>query len=175
MVTYSWTTTSEGYGLALGEPTSATFQVPLSDVLAGVIPQLDITNIQLTYPGLTFNSADSSGDGFDFAAYVNPLTGAFIYHDAQQGLGVIAFAGTDINDAITYLSITIDNAVGTTVADEFNALNNGNADAGYPTAGYWTATFPSVPPPPTVPEPSGLALLGLGLLGLGAVRRSVRI
>jgi hypothetical protein len=45
LVTYTWTTTSEGFGPHVGEPTSATFQVPVSDVLNGVISQFDITNI----------------------------------------------------------------------------------------------------------------------------------
>jgi hypothetical protein len=39
MVTYSWTTTNEGYGQNVSAPSSATFEVPLSDVLNGVIPQ----------------------------------------------------------------------------------------------------------------------------------------
>ena len=46
-----------GFGLHVSAPSSASFQVPLSDVLNEVIPQFDITNIQLTYPGLTFDSA----------------------------------------------------------------------------------------------------------------------
>lgn len=171
LVTYSWTTTSEGYGLNVFEPSSASFEVPLSDVLNGVIPQLDISNIQLVYPGLTFNSAAASSDGNDFSAFVDPATGNFDYHDADQGLAVIAFAGTDINSAITFLSITVDNPNQDMngVADQFNALNNGNADAGYPTAGYWTASFPSV----ATPLPAALPLFatGLGALGLLGWRR----
>ena len=64
LVTYTWTTTSEGFGPHVGEPTTASFQVPLSDVIAGKISQFDITNIQLTYPGLTFNSTVTSSGGF---------------------------------------------------------------------------------------------------------------
>jgi hypothetical protein len=89
MVTYSWTTTSQGFP-ALGQPSLATFQVPLSDVQAGVIPQFDVTNIQLAYPGLSFSGTTTSSIGFDFAAYVDPLTGAFIFHDANQGFAVFA-------------------------------------------------------------------------------------
>jgi hypothetical protein len=166
MVTYSWTTTNEGYGQNVSAPSSATFEVPLSDVLNGVIPQSDITDIQLFYPGLTFDTAAASSIGFDFSAFVDPATGAFVFHDIGQGLAVIAFAGTDINDAITFLSITVDNPNLTLngVADEFNALDNGIADAGYPTAGYWTASFP-----PAVPEPTTWAMTLLGFVGLGYV------
>jgi hypothetical protein len=171
MVTYTWTTTSEGFGQHVSEPSTATFEVPLSDVLNGVISQFDITNIQLSYPGLTFNSVVTSSDGSDFSAFVNPVTGAFIFHDAGQGLGVIAFAGTDINSATTFLSITIDNEgfnnsglpLGN-VKDQFNALNNGNPDAGFPTAGFWTASFPTVA---AVPEPSTWAMMILGFCGVG--------
>ena len=165
MVTYSWTTTSQGFGSHLSEPSSATFEVPLSDVMAGVIPQLDITNIDLAYPGLTFDSAVASSIGFDFAAFVDPATGAFIFQSNDQGLAVIAFAGTDINAATTFLSITVDNPVGGSVADEFNALNQGTAFAGFPTAGFWTATFPAMGPP--VPEPSTWAMMLIGFAGLG--------
>ena len=174
MVTYTWTTTSEGFGLHVSEPSSATFEAPLSDVLAGVIPQSDISNIELTYPGLSFDSAVTSSIGFDFAAYVDPTTGAFIFHDDTQGLAVIAFAGTDINAATTFLSITVDNPVSGNVADEFNALNNGNPYAGFPTAGHWTASFPLSTSP--VPEASTwvMMLLGFSALGLGGYRASRR-
>ena len=165
-VTYTWTTTSEGFGLHVSAPSSASFEAPLSDVLAGVIPQSDITNIELTYPGLSFNSAVTSSDGNDFEAFVNPTTGAFVFHDTQEGLAVIAFAGTDINAATTFLSITVDNAVSGAVADEFNALNNGEAFAGFPTAGHWTATFPVVGATPA-PEPATWAMMLIGLVGLG--------
>ena len=73
MVTYTWTTTSEGFGPHVSAPSSATFEAPLSDVLAGVIPQSDISNIELTYPGLSFDSAVTSSIGFDFAAFVKMM------------------------------------------------------------------------------------------------------
>jgi hypothetical protein len=163
-VTYTWTTTSEGFGSHVSEPSSASFEAPLSDVLAGVIPQSDIANIELSYPGLTFDSAVTSSDGDDFEAFVNPTTGAFLFHDNQEGLAVIAFAGTDINAATTFLSITVDNAVSGAVADEFNALNNGTAFAGFPTAGVWTATFPVLAAP--APEPATWAMMMIGVVGL---------
>ena len=111
-------------------------------MLNGVIPQFDISNIQLAYPGLTFNSAVASSIGFDFSAFVDCTTGAFIYHDVGQGLAVIAFAVTDINSAVTFLSITVDNPNPnfTGVADQFNALNNGNP-------------MPAIPPPDIGPRP----------------------
>jgi hypothetical protein len=67
-VTYTWTTTNEGFGPHVSAPSSATFEVPLSDVLAGVIPQFDISNIELSYPGLSFDSAVTSSIGLDFSA-----------------------------------------------------------------------------------------------------------
>jgi hypothetical protein len=126
MVTYTWTTTSEGFGPHVSAPSSATFQAPLSDVLAGVIPQSDISNIDLTYPGLSFDSTATSTIGSDFAAFVNPVTGAFRFQDDTQGLAVIAFAGIDINAATTFLSITVDNPVSGKVADQFKAHKNGS-------------------------------------------------
>jgi hypothetical protein len=164
MVTYTWTTTSEGFGSHVSAPSSATFEVPLSDVLAGEIPQFDISNIELTYPGLSFDSTVTSSIGSDNAAFVDPATGAFIFHDDTQGLAVEAFAGTDINAATTFLSILVDNPVSGAVKDQFNALNAGMAFAGFPTAGFWTATFPSTGP--AVPEASTWAMMLLGFAGL---------
>jgi hypothetical protein len=162
--TYTWTTTSEGFGSHVSAPSSATFEVPLSDVLAGEIPQFDISNIELTYPGLSFDSTVTSSIGSDNAAFVDPATGAFIFHDDNQGLAVEAFAGTDINAATTFLSILVDNPVSGAVKDQFNALNAGMAFAGFPTAGFWTATFPSTGP--AVPEASTWAMMLLGFAGL---------
>lgn len=181
MVTYNWVTTSEGYGTHVSEPSTASFEVPLADVSSGVISYSDITDIDLAYPGLTFNSTTVSTDGSDLAAYVNPTTGAFIFKDGQEGLGVEAFAGTNINVATTFLSITIDAQAYTSggsplssVADQFNALNNGSAYAGYPTAGYWKATFPTISS--GTPEPStwGMMIVGLGLAGFALRRRHAR-
>jgi hypothetical protein len=164
MVTYTWTTTSEGYGLNLGQPSSATFEVPLSDVQAGIIPQFDVTNIQLAYPGLSFSGTTTSSTGSDFAAYVNPLTGAFIFHDANQGFSVFAYA-PDLFNYDTFLSILVDNPVSGSVKDQYNALNHNVVVAGYPTAGYWTASFPTISP--AVPEPSTWAMMLLGFAGIG--------
>jgi hypothetical protein len=166
-VTYSWTTTSTGFGTHVSQPTAASFEVPLSAVLSGQINYSDISNIQLTYPGLTFDSFTATGNGLDFAAFVNPVTGAFISHDINQGLGVVGYEGGLFSD--TFLSITIDN-YGT--SDQFNALNNGSPYAGYPTAGYWTASFPTIPS--SVPEPATwtMMLLGFGAIGFSARRRN---
>jgi hypothetical protein len=171
LVTYSWTTTSQGFGPHVDQPTSATFQVPLSDVLAGVVPQFDISNIQLTYPGLSLGAgALASSLGSDFSAFVDPATGAFIFHDNFQGLAVVAYGGFLFSD--TFLAITVDNPNQnfTGVADQFNALNNGSAIAGFPTAGFWAASFPVVT---LTPLPAALPLFasGLSALGLLAWRR----
>jgi hypothetical protein len=165
LVTYSWTTTSEGFGQTLGEPSLATFQVPLSDVQAGVIPQFDVTNIQMAYPGLSFAGTTTSSIGFDFAAYVDPVSGAFTFHDVNQGFAVFAYS-PDLFTYDTFLSILVGNPNSglNGVADQFNAFNHNTPAAGYPTAGYWTASFPL-----STPLPAALPLFGSGLAGLGFV------
>jgi hypothetical protein len=163
LVTYTRTTTSVGGGPNAFTPT-ASFEVPLSDVTAGQISQFDISNIQITFPGLTFNGAVSSSTGFDFSAFVNPTTGAFVFHDDGQGLAVEAFAGTSINDATTFVSILVDNPVSGSVADQFNAIQGGLQAGPFPNAGFWTASFPTVA---AVPEPSTWAMMILGFCGLG--------
>jgi len=174
VVTYSWTTTSQGFGPHLDQPSTATFDVPLSSVLAGVINYIDITNIHLSYPGLTFDFFSPSSIGFESQAFVDPTTGAFVYHDPNQGLAVFAADTSDPNFS-TFLSITIDNPVGGSVRDQYNALNHGAAYAGYPTAGYWTASFPATTGPGAAPEASTwmMMIVGFGVLG-GAMRRHGR-
>jgi hypothetical protein len=78
---------------------------------------------------------------------------------------MIAFAGTDINKATTFLSITVDDANQNFngVADQFNALSNGSPYAGFPTAGFWTASFPIT----ATPLPAALPLFASGLTALG--------
>jgi hypothetical protein len=178
MVTYSWTTTNEGFGPHVDEPTLASFQAPLSDVLGGFIPEFDVSNIQMTYPGLTFDTAEVSIIGFDFGAFVDPTTGAFVFHDDQQGFAVIALDSTDPNFS-TFLSILADNPVGGVVKDQFNALDHGAPFAGFPTAGFWTATLPVCDPNGAacggaVPEPAAWALMILGFGGVGMTLRQRR-
>lgn len=173
MVTYSWTTTSQGFGLVVGQPSTASFQVALSAVQAGKINLSDITNIQLGYPGLTFDTFTASSGGLDNAAFVDPLTGALIYQSPDQGLSVIGYQGGLFSSS--FLSITIGNRFSpfgqplASVADQFNALNNGSPIAGFPTAGFWTAQLPVTTP--AVPEPTTWALL---ILGFGAVGTAMR-
>ena len=169
LVTYSWTTTSQGFGLHLGQPSTATFQVPLSDVLAGEISQFDVTNIQLAYPGLSFVGTTTSSIGSDFKAFVDPTTGNFVFHDNNQGFSVFAY-NNDLFTYDTFLSILVDNPVGGLVKDQFNALNHNQPAAGFPTAGFWSASFPT-PAPATTPIPGALPLFASGLAGLGFVAR----
>jgi len=170
LVTYTWTTTSQGFGPHLSQPTSASFQAPLSDVLAGEILQFDISNIQLAYPGLTFDSYVASSIGFDFGIFVDPVTGNLIFHDNDQGLAVIGQDTSDPNFS-TFLSITVGNPVGGVVKDQFNALDHGSPAAGFPTAGFWTASLPAGG---GVPEPASWALMITGLAAVGAIVRRRR-
>ena len=178
VVIYTWTTTSQGFGSHVDQPTSASFEVPLASVLAGKILYSDITNIQLVYPGLTLTSFTPTSIGLDATAYVDPLTGAPIFHDLNQGLGVVGYQGGLFSDS--FLSITFDAVAYTpggqplaAVADQYNALKDGAPYAGYPTAGYWTAAIPI--PTPRVPEPASWATMvgGFGMIG-GALRRRKR-
>jgi len=177
VVTYTWTTTSQGYGSHVDQPTMASFDVPLASLLAGKILYSDITNIQLGYPGLTLTSFTPTSIGMDFAAYVDPVTGAPIFHDLDQGLGIVGYQGAMFGDS--FLAITFDAVAYTpggqplsSVADQYNALDNGAPYAGYPTAGYWTARILIIDP--GVPEPASWAMM-LGGFGLvGGVMRSRR-
>lgn len=174
LVTYSWTTTSQGFGLNLGQPTTATFQVALSKVQAGSFASGDIQNINLAYPGLSLTAFAPSSGGLDNAAYVNPVTGALVFNNINQGLGVVGYQGGLFSDS--FLAITIGDAYSAfgqpqnVISDSFNALRNGSPIAGFPTAGFWTATLPTVAP--AVPEPATWAMMVLGFGGIGfAIRR----
>lgn len=164
---YSWTTTKQGYGSHVGQPSSASFDVAASVIQTGKIGYSDIYNVQMAYPGLSFDNTTVTSNGLDAAVYVDPATGALKVLDSNQGLGVISYAGASINDATTFLSITVGTPKGNAIADQFNALNNGAAYAGYPTAGYWTAKLVSdTGSGNAVPEPASLALVGFGFAGL---------
>ncbi|MBS0478382.1 MAG: PEPxxWA-CTERM sorting domain-containing protein [Proteobacteria bacterium] len=127
----------------------------------------------MTYSGLTFDAYTATSIGLDNQAFVNPVTGAFIYHDVNQGLGVVGYEGGLFSGS--FLSITVDNRYGplgqplSSVADQFNALKNNGPYAGFPTAGYWTASFPAVTP--GVPEPATWAMM---IMGFGAIGFAIR-
>jgi len=176
-VTYNWTTTSQGFGTHVDQPSSASFEVPLSAVLSGQINYGDISNIHFAYAGITFDSYTPTSNGLDNAAFVDPTTGAFIFHDLNQGLGVVGYEGGLFSG--TFLSITIDDPYGplgnplSSVSDGYNALKDYAPYAGFPTSGFWAASFPTITP--SVPEPATWAMMLLGFGGIGfAMRRRRR-
>jgi PEP-CTERM motif len=133
----------------------------------------------MTYSGLTFDAYTPTSIGLDNKAFVNPVTGALIYHDVDQGLGVVGYEGGLFSGS--FLSITFDSRYGplgqplTSVSDQFNALKNNAPYAGFPTAGFWTATLPAVTP--GVPEPAtwAMMLMGFGAMGFAIRRRNTTV
>jgi hypothetical protein len=101
----------QGYDAHVSQPTLATSDVSLAVVQGGEFLYGDISNVQMSYLGLTFDNSIVSSIGNDFGVFVNPVSDALIFHDIDQGLALIAFAGADINATTTFLSITIDSAL----------------------------------------------------------------
>ena len=60
---------------------------------------------------------------------------------------MIAFVGSDINNATTFLSITVDNPISGAVADEFNAIDNGIRTPGTQLRDIGRLPFPPEAPP----------------------------
>lgn len=162
LVTYTWVTdsTSPTGGLV---PSTATFQVDLAKVQTGTFGSSDIQNINFAFPGigpLSFTSGSS--DGSDNAAFVDTTTGLPTFHDANQGLAAIAYQNSLFSN--TFLSITFDNPSGSSVGDEFNAINGGPGSLGFGN-GHWTESgYVPSSGGGTVPEPSGITLLALGVI-----------
>ncbi|HWB07720.1 MAG TPA: PEP-CTERM sorting domain-containing protein [Pirellulales bacterium] len=170
VVTYTWVTDS-----ALGSiPTSASFEVDLAIAQTGTFGQGDIHDIMYSFPGIDpLSITTGSSIGFDNAAFVDTKTGLPVFHDNNQGLAAIAYH--DMLFGNVFLSITFDNPVGTSVGDEFNAINGGPGSLGFG-QGHWIVSGFT---PATgggganTPEPATLTLFGLGVLGMsyGALRR----
>jgi hypothetical protein len=169
-VTYTWTTDS-----ALGStPTSASFEVNLATAQTGTFGEGDIQDINYSFPGidpLPFTTGSSIG--LDNAAFVDITTGLPIFHDDNQGLAAIGYHDMLFGNA--FLSITFDNPVGTSVGDEFNAINGGPGSLGFG-QGHWSVsgfTPAQAGGVPNTPEPGALTLLGTGAFAMayGALRR----
>jgi hypothetical protein len=178
VVTYVWTTTSQGSGTHVDQPTIASFDVPLAAMLTGTIRTSDISNIQLAYPGLSLTSFGATPMGVELAAYVDPTSGMPLYLSGEQGLRIAGYQGAIGGDS--FLSITFDAPAFAPdgqplagVADRYDAQNDGAPYSGDPTAGYWTAQILIIDP--LVPEPTSWAMMtgGFGIVG-GAMRRSKR-
>ena len=168
MVVYTWTTDSLIVGNSQTVPTVASFEVPLGVAQTGSFGQLDISDIQLAFPGINpLSFTTGSSIGLDNTAYVDPTTLQPIYRDSNPGLAVIGYQGALYSS--TFLSLTFDNAnPGTTVvADQFNAINGGPGSLGYGN-GHWVASVTAVP------EPGTLATMAAGLLLLVGVLRRQR-
>jgi hypothetical protein len=174
IVTYLWTTTNQGSGSHLDQPTIASFDIPLAVMLSGRILPSDVGNIQLAYPGLTLTSFTVAPVGPDFTAYVNPFTGELIFNNPGEGLRIEGYQGGPFGD--TFLSITFDAAAFDSagqplfgLADHYEALNSGQPYSGSPTAGYWTPRIVIIDN--FAPEPASWAMMawGFGLIG-GALR-----
>jgi hypothetical protein len=166
IVTYTWVT---DFTVPAGAPTptSATFQVDLATVQSGSFGQFDIQNISFSFPGidpLTFTTGSSIG--FDNAAFVDTTTGLPIFHDANQGLAVIAYHDMLFGDV--FLSILFDNPSGVGVDDTFNAINGGPGSLGFG-YGHWIDSGYAPPSSSVVPEPTPITLLGIGIGALGLI------
>jgi len=159
LVTYTWVT-----GSHLGDvPTSATFQVDLATVQTGTFGQFDIQNIEFTFPGIgPLSFTTGSSIGFDNAAFVDLTTGLPTFHDANQGLAVVAYQDSLFSN--TFLSILFDNPSGSMVDDTYNAINGGPGSLGFG-HGFWQVS--GYTPQTAIPEPPSGTLLGAGATACG--------
>ena len=135
---YSWTTTNQGYGPHVDQPSHASFDVAAAVIQTGTIGYNDIYNIQMAYPDLSFDNTTVTSNGLDDAVYVDPATGALKFLDAKLGeatgnnvvnLFYYGVSNQDVMDGITDPTLKEAFSIGDpTILEKTNFTPNLTAD-----------------------------------------------